>query len=47
LRLGSSGAWERTQLAATGKSISSFGRDENGELYVVDYSGAVWRLIAQ
>ena len=47
LRQGSSGAWERTQLAATGKSISSFGRDENGELYVVDYSGAVWRLTAQ
>jgi glucose/arabinose dehydrogenase len=47
LRQGLSGAWERTQLAATGKSISSFGRDENGELYVVDYSGLVWRLIAQ
>jgi glucose/arabinose dehydrogenase len=47
LRQGSSGAWERTQLAASGKSISSFGRDETGELYVVDYSGLVWRLAAQ
>jgi glucose/arabinose dehydrogenase len=47
LRRGSSGAWERTQLAAPGKSISSFGRDENGELYAVEYSGAVWRLVAQ
>jgi hypothetical protein len=34
-------------LASTGKAISSFGRDENGELLVVDYDGAVWRLAAQ
>lgn len=47
LRQNSSGTWERTELAATGKNISSFGRDENGELYVVDYSGAVWRLVAK
>jgi len=47
LRQNSSGAWERTQLAATGKSISSFGRDENNELYVVDYSGSVFKLAAQ
>ncbi len=47
LRLNSSGAWERTQLADTGKNISSFGRDESNELYVVDYSGAVWRLAAK
>jgi glucose/arabinose dehydrogenase len=47
LRQNSSGTWDRTQLAATGKSISSFGRDEGGELYVVDYAGAVWKLAAQ
>jgi glucose/arabinose dehydrogenase len=47
LRQNSSGAWERTQLAATGKAISSFGRDDSGELYVVDYAGAVWKVSAQ
>ncbi|MBZ5629452.1 MAG: PQQ-dependent sugar dehydrogenase [Acidobacteriia bacterium] len=47
LRQNSSGTWERTELAATAKLISSFGRDENGELYVVDYAGAVWKLVAQ
>jgi glucose/arabinose dehydrogenase len=47
LQQGSSGAWQRTELASTGKSISSFGRDDNGELLVVDYAGAVWKLVAQ
>jgi hypothetical protein len=28
----------------TGYSISSFGEDEAGELYVVDFSGAIYRL---
>ena len=27
-------------------SISSFGEDEAGELYVVDLSGAIYRLVA-
>jgi hypothetical protein len=47
LRQDSSGTWQRTELANTGKSISSFGRDENGELLLVDYDGAVWKLSAQ
>jgi glucose/arabinose dehydrogenase len=47
LRQNSSGGWERTQLAATGKAISSFARDESNELYVVDYSGSVFKLAAQ
>ncbi len=40
------GAWQSlkfTQLA--GKLISSFGEDETGELYVVDYTGGgIWRM---
>jgi hypothetical protein len=28
----------------TGYSISSFGEDEAGELYVVDFNGAIYRL---
>ena len=42
-----SGTWTRTLLASTGKNISAFGRDQNGELYAVDYAGAVWKIIAQ
>jgi glucose/arabinose dehydrogenase len=47
LQQGSSGTWQRTELASTGKPITSFGQDENGELLVVDYDGAVWKLAAQ
>jgi glucose/arabinose dehydrogenase len=43
----SSGTWTRTLLASTGKNISAFGRDQNGELYAVDYAGAVWKIVAQ
>ena len=31
--------WTRSDLLSTGKSISTFGRDQAGELYVVDYGG--------
>lgn len=41
------GTWTRSQLLATGKNISSFGRDEAGELYVLDYSGTLLRIVAQ
>ena len=47
LRQNAAGVWERTQLAATGKSISSFGRDDNGELFVVDLAGAVSKIASQ
>ncbi len=41
------GVWESELLAETGLAISSFGEDEEGELYVVHYApgdGAVYRL---
>jgi glucose/arabinose dehydrogenase len=41
------GTWTRSQLLATGKNISSFGRDEAGELYVLDYSGTLLRIVSQ
>src|SRR6185312_9864269 len=41
------GSWTRTLLSSTGKNISAFGRDQNGELYAVDYAGAVWKIVAQ
>ena len=38
----------RTLVATTGKTISSFGQDQAGELYLVDYgAGNVFRLVAQ
>jgi glucose/arabinose dehydrogenase len=37
--------WEREELIKTSFHISSFGEDEEGELYVVDYSqGALYRI---
>jgi glucose/arabinose dehydrogenase len=40
-------AWQTTLfLPMTGRMISSFGEDEAGELYVVDYNGSLWRFEA-
>lgn len=39
------GGWRMAELLRTGLGISSFGEDEDGELYVVDYGGAVHRLV--
>lgn len=47
LRENPPGTWTRTQLLSTGKNISSFGRDDAGELYVLDYSGTVLRLVSK
>ena len=48
LRETSSGSWTRTLLVSTSRTISSFGQDQAGELYVVDYgTGAVLKLAAQ
>jgi glucose/arabinose dehydrogenase len=39
------GNWTSTQLADSGYSISTFGEDENGEIYVADLStGNVYRI---
>lgn len=39
--------WTRTTLLETGAYISSFGADESGEVYVLDWwSGGVFRLVA-
>jgi glucose/arabinose dehydrogenase len=38
------GSWQTTLLMNSGRQISSFGEDQQGELYVVDYSGIVLRL---
>ena len=37
--------FEMQELFKTDLNISSFGEDSNGELYVVDYRGAVYKLV--
>ncbi len=39
------GRWMMTQLLETGLSISSFGEDRDGEVYIVDHSGSVYIII--
>lgn len=36
--------WHAEEFANTGWAISSFGEDESAELYVVDYSGTIYRI---
>lgn len=47
LRQSAAGPWVRETLLQTNFLISSFGQDEQGELYVVDYDGKVYHLIDQ
>ena len=44
---GSSGSWTRTLLMSSGRAISSFGQDAAGEIYAVEYSGSVLKLVTQ
>lgn len=43
--LRSDGAAEHDELMGTSLTISSFGEDEAGELYVLDYEGGVYRFV--
>ena len=36
--------WRTIELLRTNMAISSFGEDESGELYVIDYAGAIYRF---
>jgi glucose/arabinose dehydrogenase len=42
---GPPGTWTRSTLLSTGRNVSSFGQDQSGELYVVDYSGSILKLV--
>ena len=37
-------AWQTVELMNTEMAISSFGEDEAGEVYVIDYGGALYRI---
>ncbi len=39
--------WASEFLFSTNGSLSSFGEDNNGELYIVDYNGALFRIVAE
>ncbi len=41
------GGWTVEQLVDTPYSISSFGQDEDGDLYLVDLGGSVYRIVYQ
>lgn len=42
------GQWEMTQLFSTGFPLSSFGEDESGEIYLLDFaSGSIYQLIGE
>lgn len=43
----SGGTWTRNDLLETGLGISSLGKDKDGEVYVIDYSGKALHLIDQ
>jgi glucose/arabinose dehydrogenase len=46
LHRGADGAWQQTQMLDTSLSISSFGEDDAGELYVVSLEqGGLYRLV--
>jgi glucose/arabinose dehydrogenase len=40
----SDGSWQTEMLFNLPYSISSFGEDEDGELYLVDFNGSIYRL---
>jgi glucose/arabinose dehydrogenase len=40
------GAWEQRKVLDSGMSISSFGEDEAGELYMLDLGGTLYRVTA-
>ncbi|HLE13370.1 MAG TPA: hypothetical protein VI776_01375, partial [Anaerolineales bacterium] len=38
------GSWQNQQLFRTGSTITSFGEDEQGELFLTDWGGSLFRL---
>lgn len=47
LRAGADGAWNNELLFESGYSITSFGEDEQGELYVLDRAGGIYKLVGE
>jgi glucose/arabinose dehydrogenase len=47
LRPGDGGNWENERLFETSYSITSFGEDEQGDLYVLDRAGTIYKLVGE
>jgi hypothetical protein len=47
LRRDAGGQWQSRELLQSGLSISSFGEDEAGELYVADLGGALYQVVGK
>jgi hypothetical protein len=45
LRRAENGEWQNAIGLETGFSVTSFGEDEAGELYLLDYSGSLYRIV--
>ena len=45
LRRDAGGQWQASKLLSSGTNLSSFGEDQDGELYVVDLSGKLYRIV--
>ena len=41
------GSWQNSLLFETGALISSFGQDESGEVYLVNYNGELLQLVSR
>jgi hypothetical protein len=39
--------FETRELADTAYNVVSFGEDDAGELYMVDFGGAIYRVVAK
>jgi glucose/arabinose dehydrogenase len=39
------GNWQTQIMHESQMQISSFGQDEDGELYLINYGGAIWRIV--
>ncbi|HEY4721918.1 MAG TPA: hypothetical protein VII92_08735, partial [Anaerolineae bacterium] len=44
--LASPGVWQTSEQLDTGYNISSFGEDQPGELYAVDYNGGIYQVVS-
>jgi glucose/arabinose dehydrogenase len=46
LRAEADGSWSQSELLSTGSTITSFGEDEAGEVYLVDHKGTIFLISA-
>ncbi|KPV50879.1 glucose dehydrogenase, partial [Kouleothrix aurantiaca] len=45
LRRDAAGQWQQSKLLSSGANLSSFAEDQDGELYLIDLSGKLYRVV--